>query len=60
MNTPYSYTQSLQTVVRTLSPTIEISYQCDPYFTNQLIKYMAKGLVKVYDKDGNRIEVCYE
>lgn len=29
-------------------------------FTHRLLKYMAKGLIKVHDKDGNRLEVYYE
>lgn len=56
----FIYDSQTQAVVRTLSPTIEISYQVPASFTHQLLKYMGKGLVKVYDKDGNRLEVCYE
>ena len=51
------YTQGLQTAVRSLSPTVEISYQVPASFTQQLIQYISKGLIKIYDKDGNRLKI---
>jgi len=54
------YTSGMQAVVKTLSPTVEISYQVPAWFTNELLRYMGKGLIKVYDKDGNKLEVYYE
>ena len=56
----FYYDSQTQVVVKTLSPTIEINYQVPASFTKQLLMYMGKGLVKVYDKDGNRLEVCYD
>jgi len=56
----FYYDSQTQVVVKTLSPTIEINYQVPASFTKQLLIYMGKGLVKVYDKDGNRLEVCYD
>lgn len=56
----FTYGQDTQNIIRTLSPTVEISYQVPAEFTHRLLKYMAKGLIKVHDKDGNRLEVYYE
>jgi len=52
-----TYTSGLQTAVRNLSPAMEISYQVPAHFTQQLVRYISKGLIKVYDKDGNKLKV---
>jgi hypothetical protein len=49
--------EASQHIIRNLSPTVEFSYKVPQIFIQKFAIYMSQGLIKVYDKDGNTINI---